>query len=409
MGENHWIRNKADFGYINKEQCDDIVKVKNSNDLGTEFYIYSKNFNFAANQITDYLLTIAEKYNNPGKLDTWFFAIIYLYRQSLELILKAIIFSYVADEQKRIELLKDVKHDLIKCFRIITEDLKVGKTHEMLANLNWLDEFLDDISSMDRKSDMFRYPFNHKMDIFFKEQTHVDILLVKQNLNTAYQILCDLFTKDFSGNAYEHHIPKLIINSGSYFRESVIGYKFSHHDFYPFVKGYQESANLLKANMANDINRAVLFLPMCYLYRNTVELGLKRILVDDCKIHYREAISIINDKKHSVLGLWGKIKHEIEKHANTPDGASTIADAESYIIQLHNIDSDSTKFRYPVNMCLQFHFRKERTYSVENVSDFFNDLIEFLDGVDGMLGQIREWEAEMEAEMRNDLSDNYNQ
>lgn len=407
MGENHWIRNKANFEYIDKEQYADIVKVKNSENLETEFYIYSRNFHYAADQIIDYLLTIATENNEIGKLDTWFFAIIYLYRQSLELILKAIVFSYVTDEQKRIELLKDVKHDLKKCFRIITDDLKVGKTHKMLVNLNWLGEFLGDISSIDRQSDMFRYPFNHEMEIFFKEQTHVDLFLVKQNLNTAYRILCDLFTKDFSGNSYELHLPQLIISGGAYYRQSVIGYKFSQHDFYPFIKGYQESANLLKASMLNDTNRAILFLPMCYLYRNTIELGLKRILVDDCKIHHREAVSIINDKKHSVFGLWGKIKHEVEKHANAPDGDTTVADAESYIVQLHNIDSDSTKFRYPINMRLQFHFKKGKKYSVENISDCFNDLIEFLDGVDGMLGQIREWEAEMEAEMRSDFSDNY--
>jgi hypothetical protein len=409
MGENHWIRNNADFGYINKDQYADIVKVKNSDNLETEFYLYSKNFHCAADQITDYLLAIPVENNDVGKLDTWFFAIIYLYRQSLELILKAIVFSNITDEQERIQSLKDVKHDLIKCFHFIVKNLNVGQIHKMLVNLKWLEEFLDDISSMDRQSDMFRYPFNHEMETFFKEQTHVDIFLVKQNLNTAYHILCDLFARDFSGNAYELHVPKLIIDSEAYYRQSVIGYKFSHYDFYPFIKGYQESANLLKANMLNDMNRDILFLPMCYLYRNTIELGLKKILIEGCGIPHQEALSIINDKKHSVLGLWRKIKYEAEKHANAPDGDTTIADAENYIIQLHGLDSDSTKFRYPINMNLQCHFRKEKKFSVENISACFNELIAFLNGVDGMLEEVRQWEAEMETEMRNNFSDYYNE
>lgn len=101
MDENYWVRNKADFAYIDKAQLDDIITVKNSDNLETEFYLYSKNFHYAADQISDNLLTIAAKNNDIGKLDTWFFAIIYLYRQSLELILKAIILKNIEDQQGR--------------------------------------------------------------------------------------------------------------------------------------------------------------------------------------------------------------------------------------------------------------------------------------------------------------------
>jgi hypothetical protein len=407
MGENNWIRNNADFGYINRKKHADIITIKNSDNLETEFYLYSKNFHCAANQITDYLLTIAYNNNDIGKLDTWFFAIIYLYRQSLELILKAIVFVNITDRQIRTEILRGAKHDLMKCFHAIKKYLPVSSTTQMLINIQWLEEFLENISSVDRQSDMFRYPFNHRMEIFFTEQTHIDIFLVQQNLNTAYNILCDLYIKEFSGISYELNTPKLIINGGAYFRQSVVGYKFFQNDFYPFIKGYQESANLLKDIMLTELHRATFFLPMCYLYRNTIELGLKRILLEDCRIPPREALSIIYDKKHSVLGLWEKIKCEIEKHANAPEGDTTVVDAERYIRQLHNIDSDSTKFRYPTNMSLQFHFQREKKFSVENISDCFNDLIEFLDAVDGMLSQIREWEAEMEAEIGNDFSDYY--
>ncbi len=407
MTESYWVRNSVDFEYFNKAEPSDIVKIKNSDNLETEFFCYSRNFHDAADQIMEYLETTAATNKDIGKLDTWFFAVIYLYRQSLELLLKAIILKRITDQKERIKKLYEVSHDLKKCFDIIVKDLNIDKTHQTLINLNWLGEYLGNISSVDRESDMFRYPFNHNMQAMFEEQTHVNLLFVKQNLNAAYNILSDLLAKDFSRN-YKLLTPKLIITGGNYYEQSVVGYKFSQKDYYPYIKGYEESANFLRATILRDTNLSMLFLPMCYLYRNAVELGLKRILVEDCKIPRKKALAIIRGKKHSVLGLWRKIKeHEIEKHANAPDGDTTLIDAAKYIDQLHNIDSDSTKFRYPVNMNLQFHFRKEKKYSIVNIATCFNELIEFLDSVDTMLSEIREWEAEMEAEMRNDfLADN---
>lgn len=131
-------------------------------------------------------------------------------------------------------------HDLNKCFVIITFDLEIDQTHQILNDLNWLGKFLEDISAVDKQSDMFRYPFNHEMHVFFEEQTHVNLHLVKQNFNTAYCILCDIWAEDFSNNKnYELQSPKLIITGGDYYKQSVVGYKFSKNDFYPFIKGYE--------------------------------------------------------------------------------------------------------------------------------------------------------------------------
>ena len=93
MSDEYWIRSDADFEDFDKTHKDDIVVIRNSENLETEFYIYSKNFHLAADLILEHLLSASASRADISQLDTWFFAIVYLYRQSLELISKAIIFK----------------------------------------------------------------------------------------------------------------------------------------------------------------------------------------------------------------------------------------------------------------------------------------------------------------------------
>lgn len=78
-----WPESSADF---NKVIGGEIVKIIGTNKMEEEFYNYAMNFYRAAHIVTEYAL------NNPHKsnLDIYFFALAYLYRHSIELILKAI-------------------------------------------------------------------------------------------------------------------------------------------------------------------------------------------------------------------------------------------------------------------------------------------------------------------------------
>lgn len=393
MADDNWIRSNADFEYVNWGESGDIVSIQNSDDLELEFYLYSQNFHQAAEQAAEYLLTTSVVTHDIAKLDTWFFAVVYLYRQSLELILKAILFKNLTGPQARIDVLNEVGHDLSKCFSYIKAELKIDSDHSVGVNLRWVGEFLDNISAVDERSDMFRYPFNHQMKMFFTEQTHIDFYSVRQNLTIAYSILCELFSNNFSSESYKLRSRRFIVTGGDYWKQVVIGYKFSQNQYYPYIKGYQEAAKFLRTAMQTDIYQDKLFLPMCYLYRNAVELGLKRILVNNLKTPYDK----VKKKKHSLKGLWQKIRDngDIEKYANAPEDDTTLADVDTYLNQLHNIDGDSTKFRYPVDKNLRFHFPRKKLFSIANVSNYFDDLMEFFDGVDTELTRVREWENEM--------------
>lgn len=402
MSEFYWVRNNADFNHIDRRMPDDVIFVKNSDKLEAEFYLYSQNFHYAAEYIMDYLLTVASVNRDIGKLDTWFFAVVYLYRQSIELILKAHLTRVLDNRQTIINSIKTVSHNLADAYDVIKDRLSYLPFSSEYTYLVWLENFLEDISEIDKESDMFRYPFNQTAKVFFDSQKPLDLVAMRENLNAAYSILNDLFTETFPASEYTRREPSFLIKGGNYYGQSVVGYKFSQNKFYPYIKGYQEAADLLRDEVIRDQGSPNLLLPMCYLYRNAVELSLKRVLIEGCAFEYADALRIFRRKKHSVLGLWNSIKPEIDKHSRETSEEATIGNVEMYINQLQNIDSDSSKFRYPVNKNLDFYFSKGKKYSASNVSNFFNELLSFLDGAHSFLLQIREWENEMEAEFRND-------
>ena len=144
-----------------------------------------------------------------------------------------------------------------------------------------------------------------------------------------------------------------------------------------------------------DDNKKELFMPMCYMYRNAVELGLKRIIIEDSHIERTKALKILRRKKHSILGLWNSIVDEVDKYSNAPDDDTTLNDTTQYIQAFHDFDQSSDLFRYPCNKNLQVYFSEEKILDIENVVSCFEELCNFLDAVDSMLSEIKDYEAEM--------------
>jgi hypothetical protein len=391
---NYWPRDIADFEYVGEESLH-VLKVQNSDDIQIEFYSYSKNFFEAANILISHALETTE----IRKKDFWFFPIVYLYRQSLELLLKSIAFKYIIDIDDRKNFISRVRHNLKHAFEEIKVFVKDEGLDLSVREIEWLEKYLTDISSIDEQSDMFRYPFNINMKDYFTEQIHINLKALGVNMNNAYEILTDILNKEVKNIEFLVYPPILLINGGGYYEQSVIGWKFNKVNFYPYIEGYMESADYLCKIIKEKQNSDNLFLPMCYLYRNGIELALKRILIEDCQFDYDTALNILRKKKHSILGLWNSIKQEIQLNSNSQDDDNTLINVELYINQLHNIDITSDKFRYPVDKFFNLHFNVETKYDVVNVSTFFNELFSFLDAVDSMLSYINDIKAELEADM----------
>ena len=135
-------------------------------------------------------------------------------------------------------------------------------------------------------------------------------------------------------------------------------------------------------------------MPMCYLYRNAIELGLKRLIVEDSHLEDEKIQRILKRKKHSILGLWNSIVDEIETHK--PDNSdTTLDDVLLYVESFHNIDNSSSLFRYPCDKDLNLFFKDSKEYDIDNVVSCFKDLLVFLESVSYMMSVVKDYETDM--------------
>ncbi|WP_236932676.1 hypothetical protein [Geosporobacter ferrireducens] len=359
-----------------------------------DFKHYAEQFYVGAENLMEFLLGEASSKGDIAKLDLWYFAIVYLYRQSLELLLKSTLFQYIVNIEDRKKAVGSIRHDLAQGLELLLNSIPEVDKSQGHDAIIWLSSFFADISRVDRESDMFRYPFGNNMKVLFERQTHISLVATQVNMKTAFSIMKDINEKGYSfiGNhiAYE---PRLIIEGGSYYEQSVVGYKYSERKFYPYFSSYEEAAKHLENEIKKNHN-SVLFLPMCYLFRNAVELGLKRIILEDSHIPYDGAMKKIKRKKHSLIGLWNCISEELEKYANAPDDDTTLIDTEKYIQKFHNFDQESDIFRYPVNKKLLPYFSNGQTFDMLNIAGCFHELCNSLDVFDSMLSEIKQIELE---------------
>jgi hypothetical protein len=393
MNSDKWIQPTMDLKKLGTDP-NKIITVQNSGVLETDFYKYANNFHEAADIILRELIG-PDSESSIAKLDTWYFALIYLYRQSLELMLKANIFKLVQNEQDRKDTIASVRHDVGAGFDKII-DLQ-GIDINSNQNIKWLSDFLHDISKIDRESDMFRYPFGSNLRVLFQDQTQISLPATYYNMSRAFHALEGFYqTQQFTKGDYPEYEPKLIVEGGEYYQSSVVGYKYHTRSFHPYYTSYEECAKYLTAYIKRT-GKDHLFMPMCYLYRNAIELGLKRIIIEDSStIDTEKALKICKKKKHSILGLYNSIKPELDAHDNGTD--TTLEDVYKYINSFHDIDTTSDKFRYPCDNDLNVHFKDSTKLDIDNVASCFEELITFLDGASHMLSVEKEIAAEAAAE-----------
>ncbi|MGQ7866193.1 hypothetical protein [Bacillus sp. WC2502] len=408
MGQN-WPNNNPNFMQLGDVE-EIIITISGNSNLQEEFFNYALKFKESSYLITDNILEVSD----ISKLDNYFFTLAYLYRHSLELILKAIGFKYITALEDRKLFVKETFHNLSRILEFISPDIEscIEKNKDAY---DWLVLLFEDMNQIDKESDSFRYPFGisvkkgdafldtpkqFNINIFIEKQTHIDLVAFANKMEVAFDILMSYYSDDTKIiTDYLDFKPLLLEEGGSYYGQSVLGYSYSRNKFYSYVKAYTESADFFYEKIcSNNHLKETLFIPMCYLYRNGIELAMKEILFEECSYDLQKAIQLLKSNKHNLSKLWKAIKVDVIKHANASEDDSTIINVEKYIKQLHEIDSTSDKFRYPTNKHLCLHFKKKTKLDIKNVAMFFKDIASFLSGVCMMMSAHNEWKAEMQAE-----------
>lgn len=376
-----------------------VISVKGNENLEYEFYDYAINFKKSAFMLANHLV----RSKDISQLDTYFFSLAYLYRHSLELLLKSVAFKHIIDVGERIEFVKGTRHNLLTIFGVVKDFVARGSSADMPV-IQWLENLFLDMNQIDKDSDSFRYPFGiivtnseftkYIIKPFFDEQTHINLILFVNKMEIAFDIVNSFYSgSEQITNEYRNYSPVFLEEGGSYYEQSVLGYKYSSMQFFPYVKAYTETADLLfEFAKEREELRNVVFFPMCYLYRNAIELSMKEILFEECSHDFQRKLRIIKRKKHSLEAIWNSIKEDVEKVYRKNVISKEIA---SLVEQLHSFDVASDKFRYPTNTELQLHYKEKTLFDMEGMKKYFDFFANQLYNVCMAMSEYNEVQAEM--------------
>lgn len=178
---------------------ENIITISGNSNLQEEFFNYALKFKESSYLITDYILEVSD----ISKLDNYFFSLAYLYRHSLELILKAIGFKYITALEDRKLFVKETFHNLSRILEFVSPHIEscIEKNKDAY---DWLVLLFEDMNQIDKESDSFRYPFGISVkkgdalldtpkqfiiNVFIEKQTHIDLVAFANKMEVAFDIL----------------------------------------------------------------------------------------------------------------------------------------------------------------------------------------------------------------------------
>lgn len=187
---------------------------------------------------------------------------------------------------------------------------------------------------------------------------------------------------------------------------------FGDEPWLRYASNYWDTAKKIAEDVINANNRFDMdqtIFPIIFLYRHSTELYLK-LLLAVCLAYVDGKTKV--PKGHSLQFLWGELKKSgsdaltklgwdkktIDAHLQPLD--SKIADAEL-------LDGDSMVFRYPVDNRGNPMLADNSFINLEAVHQFFEDILQSLDGFLSQLTVEMDMEGEMIAAYIDAYGDDY--
>src|SRR6185503_9498363 len=113
-----------------------------------------------------------------------------------------------------------------------------------------------------------------------------------------------------------------------------------------FADGYKLAADMLVDQIEGIPPEDCLIGPALFLYRHWIELKLKELIIS---LNVFSATEITRPNHHDLNELWHRVKSNLHnlRGSGTPDKRYALLEAR--IKELHKLDPDGYRFRYPVN------------------------------------------------------------
>lgn len=340
---------------------------------------------------------IVENGHNNTKSDMWILPSIYMLRQSIELFIKALLCRSIKSKNESQKIFIKCKHNVYKCFK---EYMKTDENYLDRIEEKWMESYLMSIEEIDSKSDLFRFRFSND----FMSQYGNKFLNIADIGNNLLQC-CSLLKKciDKGSNS---PIIKFDKNKKSEFLQ------FANHGigncylwdciggdgFYKQITGYNEVAKFLFLE-CDDLSNEQKSYPLIFLYRNIIELELKRMFYKTIKFSVT-AKEYKKRKSHKLYEeLWKNVKPMIEHYAKEMGQDMSIIDnVENKLKEIDEIDKNGYMFRYPTSYSFEYKFN-DKYIDISNIFIYMQAIVNFLEGCDSIFVEVEEFEVERREEM----------
>ena len=336
------------------------------------------------------------------KSDMWFLTGIFLVRHSLELGLKGLLCRVFSRKRDIENAFEECCHDVSMLYKKYTNTrLEKYLTDE---EEKWLTKYLDSLEEVDKKSDMFRFPFEDEFLSKYRDKflNNVDIAnnllqcfaLVKKCIEKGIVLKEDEFDSKLK--------PEFFVFASHGIGNCYLWQGISDEGFHVKVTGYSEVIDYVYQNQ-NITNEDKLY-PMIFMFRNTIELCLKRLFYS--RVDNGVPLKVFNSKRKSHYikkDLWKNVKPVIVQYANdSGEDLTTIDIVESLLDEINTLDKNGDNFRYPTSYSLEYRF-DDKILDIINVYAYLKAIINFLDSCDSMLDAIADYENEMRAEYESEM------
>lgn len=350
-------------------------------------------------------IDVIESEHNNVKSDMWFLTGIFLLRHSLELGLKSLLCRVLPQKRDIQDSFEECCHDVSMLFK---KYIDTGR-ERFLTNeeTEWLTIYLDSLEEVDKKSDMFRFPFENDFLSKYRDK-FLDNVDVANNLLQAFALVKKCMEKGIISeeDEFDQNLkPEFFVFASHGFGNCFLWQKISDKGFHVKITGYTEVIDYIYK--IQQISNKVKLYPLIFMFRNTIELCLKRLFYS--RVKDGVPLKVFNSKRKSHYikkDLWKNVKPVIVKYANDFGEDLVMIDiVEKLLDEIDSIDKNGDNFRYPTSYSLEYRFDNKKL-DLSNVYTYLKAIINFLEGCNSMLDVIADYESEMKAEYESEMRAN---
>jgi hypothetical protein len=160
-----------------------------------------------------------------------------------------------------------------------------------------------------------------------------------------------------------------------------------------YAESYRSAAQALVQRLTDDQLRDIGACPVVFLYRVSLELFLKAILISGAKLlqQHGEPLEIegILNKDHNLSELWNELKRLYQKLGWKWDAEVDVFGR--LVREFQHKDPKASYFRYPVKKDGEAALDRNFSFELRNFCERMETLLEFLDGMEcGLAGLLDE-------------------